>query len=729
MSLASPVDYYVSGNTLTITAGYLEGLNLSAGDTAEFEISFNVGDSAALAVEAVKNYKPGSDATLSDLTVGGSTVSGFTPGTYTCSVKLPHGTLPGSAAATVGATPSDPKATINVIQAASLPGSATVLVAAEDKATIQTYTVNFTFETVSNKAPKRKAGVPATTSASVTVNAAYTLDLLTIFEDTDSDPLAYTVSVDGASPVAAAVSFAYIPVSAGDIILVFKANDGTADSDDTYTVTLTASAAPPKTYALTITARTGGSTTTGSSSYAAGTVINIAATPSSGYSFNKWTSDGGGTFGSATSAGTTFTMPANDVTITASFTYNGSGGGSGSHTSAPSYKADVSGSGTSGTPLPVNVNTNNGSASVDLRTPTGDIFTDGGTMLITVPSIPGVDTYALGISASFLTGSQGEGSLTLTTGMGSITIPDNMLSGIPGTEGKKAGITIGQGDKSGLPDEVKTSIGNRPLVQLTLTLDGTQTDWNNPSAPVTVSIPYTPTTAELADPEHIVVWYIDGAGNAVSVPNGRYDPATGAVNFTTTHFSYYAIAYVQKTFGDLGSVAWAKGSIEVLASKGILEGTSETEYSPQTNITRADFLCFLVRTLGVDAEVDGNFDDINSDNYYYKEIGIAKAFGITKGTGNNKFSPDAYITRQDMMVLSERVLRMLKKLEAQGSASDLGSFTDKSLVAAYAVNSVASVVKEGLIVGSGNKVNPLGNTTRAEAAAFLYRVYNKYAGY
>ena len=486
----------------------------------------------------------------------------------------------------------------------------------------------------------------------------------------------------------------------------------------------TTTAEAVQTYALTITAGTGGSITTGSSgNYAAGTVITIAATPSSGYSFDEWSSAGGGSFGSTTSAGTTFTMPANAVTITAGFTYNGSGGGS--HTSTTSYKADVTETGIAKTTLPVNVNTNTGSATTDLGNLAGDIFTGEAAAVITVPSIPRVDTYILGISASSLSGTQGEGSLTFATGIGSINIPDNMLSGIPGSEGEKAGITIGQGDKSALPDEVKAAVGDRPLVQLTLTLDGTQTDWNNPEAPVTVSIPYSPTANELADPEHIVVWYIDGAGNAVSVYNGRYDPATGAVTFSTTHFSYYAIAYVQKTFGDLESVIWAKEPIEALASKGILEGTSKTEYSPQENVTRADFLCFLVRTLGVDAEVDGNFDDISSDAYYYKEIGIAKKLGLTSGTGNNKFSPDACITRQDMMVLTARALRMLKKLEAQGSDADLDRFADKSLVAAYAVNSVASVVKEGLITGSGDKLNPLGNTTRAEAAVFLYRVYNR----
>ena len=79
-----------------------------------------------------------------------------------------------------------------------------------------------------------------------------------------------------------------------------------------------------------------------------------------------------------------------------------------------------------------------------------------------------------------------------------------------------------------------------------------------------------------------------------------------------------------------------------------------------------------------------------------------------------------------MVVLTDRALRMLKKIEVKSTASDLEKFTDKALVAAYAVEGLASAVKEGLIVGSDDKVNPLGNTTRAEAAMFLYRIYNKY---
>ncbi len=441
-----------------------------------------------------------------------------------------------------------------------------------------------------------------------------------------------------------------------------------------------------------------------------------------GYTFGGWYT---GINGSGTKFTAATTVNAN-ITVYAKWTSDGGGGSSSgggrSNSSAPAYIANVKAGNGAETTLPVTVNKKSGSAAIEIGSQN---LTSGGTV-ITVPSIPGVDSYSVGIPVQELSMPDGHDTLTFNTDAGSITVPLNMLTGVAGIRGSKAEITINQGDKDKLPEDVKAIIGDRPVVQLTLTLDETPTGWNNSDAPVTMSIPYTPTEAELADPEHITVWYIDGSGNAVSVPSGRYDPATGTVTFSTTHFSIFAVVCVEKTFTDLGAVDWAKISIEVLASKGILKGATETEYDPQASITRADFLYFLVRTLGVDTKIGGNFEDISSDAYYYKEIAIAKKLGITSGTGNNKFSPDASITRQDMMVLTENALRMLKKIEAQGTAADLDQFADKSLVAAYAVNGVASVVKEGLIVGSGDNVNPLGNTTRAEAAVFLYRIYNKF---
>lgn len=581
-----------------------------------------------------------------------------------------------------------------------------------------------------NTPPAAKVPAPVQNVASGD-SVSFTAD--DIAQDSDGDPLTIT-AITAAPDIAVAtavLSNGTVTVtggSEGSTSLTVKVSDG-ADTADV-TVPVEVAAAPAATYALAVTAGTGGRITVGSSgNYTAGAVIAITAAPSPGYRFKEWTSTGGGTFADARSSNTAFTMPANAATITAGFIHNGSGRSDDRDRDAsapmPAYEAHVSREGAAETTLPVAVDTGAGSAAVELEIPAGDIFHSGSVTVVTVPSVPGVNAYTLGISAASLSGSPEGGSLTFATGAGSITLPGDMLSGIVGVGGQKAGITVGQGDKSGLSEEVRKYIGDRPMVRLTLTLDGKPAVWDNPDAPVAVAMPYPPTAAELADPEHIVVWYIDGAGNAVSVPNGRYDPATGTVTFTATHFSYYAVAYVHKTFDDLANAAWARESVEILASKGVLKGISESEYAPQADITRADFLYFLVRTLGIDAGINGNFDDISGGAYYYKEIGIARKLGITGGTGDNKFSPDACITRQEMMVLTERALGMLKKLKEPGMASDLAGFSDGSLVAEYAVGGVASMVREGLIAGRGGKLDPLENATRAEAAVFLYRVYGR----
>jgi hypothetical protein len=342
---------------------------------------------------------------------------------------------------------------------------------------------------------------------------------------------------------------------------------------------------------------------------------------------------------------------------------------------------------------------------------------------IDIPEIDGAKAYEITLPAVALSQGGTDRLIKIKTGAASLTVPGNMLQAAGANGSEKASLTIAAAGRSKLPMDLQAQIGDRPVIELGLKTGGRTVSWRNEDTSVTVSIPYLAAGEELADPEHITVWYIDGKGKVVEVPSGRYDQNPGAVTFRTSHFGNYAVVHVDKTFDDLGGVTWARKQIGVLVSRGVLKGVSETEYAPQAAITRADYLYFLVRTLGVNARFDENFADLKGDAYYYREIGIAKKLGITNGTGNNRFSPDEPITRQDMLVLTGRALEMLKKLELEGTASDLDRFADKSLVADYAVESIASLVREGLIVGSGDRVNPLGKTTRAEAAVFLYRIY------
>lgn len=313
--------------------------------------------------------------------------------------------------------------------------------------------------------------------------------------------------------------------------------------------------------------------------------------------------------------------------------------------------------------------------------------------------------------------------LSLTTPIASISFDAQTLDSIEEQTASELTFSAGRVDPETLGEDARKLVGDRPVYDFSITSGGRTISQFGGKA--TVSIPYKPMEEELRNPEYITVWYIDGSGNVVPVPSGRYDASTGTVSFTATHFSKYAVVYVQKSFGDLESTVWAKKQIEVLASKGIMEGRTDNVFAPQVGITRAEYIAALVKTLGVTAKADTNFKDVAERSRYYEEIAIAKKLGISNGSENNCFKPEDTITRQDMLVLTERALRSLGKLSSIGASADLERFTDRAEVKDYAAASIAALVKEGLIEGSSGKLNVKSDTTRAEAAVFLYRLYNR----
>ncbi|HHV99798.1 MAG TPA: hypothetical protein GXX36_09550, partial [Clostridiaceae bacterium] len=209
---------------------------------------------------------------------------------------------------------------------------------------------------------------------------------------------------------------------------------------------------------------------------------------------------------------------------------------------------------------------------------------------IKVEKADGAKEYVQGIPVSALNDNSKKMGLIIETEFGTIEVPSNTLTAAETEDAETAYLSIRRVDKNELGEELKKQIGEKPVIELKLKLDDKEIAWNNYNAPVTVSIPYEPTEEELKVPEHIVVWYIDGAGNVVPIPSGRYDAETGMIRFTITHFSKYTVAYVKKTFDDIANYAWAKKEIEVMASKGIINGTSATTFNPSADITRADFI-------------------------------------------------------------------------------------------------------------------------------------------
>ena len=347
------------------------------------------------------------------------------------------------------------------------------------------------------------------------------------------------------------------------------------------------------------------------------------------------------------------------------------------------------------------------------------------TVVMKVNEAEGCTEYRQKIPASIFAALNSDMKIRMETPLGTIGIQGDMFKAGEINKVSKVEIGLAIGDTSNLNEDLKNKIGNRPVIELSASIDGKKTDWKNSDAPVTVSIDYKPTAEELKDPDHIVVWYIDGNGGVNAVPSGRYNEKTGKVVFTATHFSQYAVVSEYSKFSDVADFKWAEKEIGAMASKGVIGTSDSGRFSPGAYITRAEFISYIVRALGLSAESDSNFSDVKSGDAYYEPIGTAKSLGITQGTGQNKFGPGLEISRQDMMVIVEKALRVANKLAANSVTSNLSEFTDRSAIAGYALESVAVLVGNDIVKGDGKRIDPKGKVTKAQSAVIAYRIYKK----
>lgn len=347
---------------------------------------------------------------------------------------------------------------------------------------------------------------------------------------------------------------------------------------------------------------------------------------------------------------------------------------------------------------------------------------------IEVPVISGANGYSVSLPSSLLTSNdiQANTLFQITTGTATMVVPSNMLTPDLIENQNIVQLSINKIDASTLPPAVSARVGNHAVVDVSLLVNGQAVEWNNPDASVQVSIAYVPTPAELANPDNIIVWYIDNSGNIHTVSNSRYDAEKGMLVFQTNHFSKYAVAYVSSNIEDITALPWANKQIDAIVARDILKVKSVNKFDPKADITRGDFIYGLVKALNLSTKFDENFADVNAADYYYNELGIAKKLGISNGVGDNKYNPNGTISRQDMMTLIARALKLTNKLDTTTvDESKLSKFEDHSKIASYAKDAVALVVAEGIIQGDGKNIEPQNKTSRAQAAVVLYRIFNK----
>lgn len=170
-------------------------------------------------------------------------------------------------------------------------------------------------------------------------------------------------------------------------------------------------------------------------------------------------------------------------------------------------------------------------------------------------------------------------------------------------------------------------------------------------------------------------------------------------------------------FADVANSAYYVDAVEWMLKREVTQGTTETTFSPNLNCTRAQIVTFLWRAAG-SPEPKGtvSFADVSAGSYYAKAVAWAIENGITGGTGDGLFSPDATCTRAQSAAFLYR---------AAGSPAVGGSagFSDVAADAYYA-QAVAWTKEHGITDGIGGGLFGSANgCTRAQIAAFLWRLY------
>ena len=271
-----------------------------------------------------------------------------------------------------------------------------------------------------------------------------------------------------------------------------------------------------------------------------------------------------------------------------------------------------------------------------------------------------------------------------------------------------------------LSNEAKAAIGSRPVYDFSVNVGNTAVSTFGGGS-IRVGVPYTPAADE--DKNAIVIYYINDKGGLEVVKNCRYDAQTGLVYFSTSHFSRYAVGYNKKSFTDITG-KWMQQAVEYMAARGVVDGVGGNNFAPDERTTRAQFVTLLMRALApvADASKMTQFSDVAAGKYYTDAVLQAKALGLVDGVGDNRFNPDETITREQMFTIAYRALEKLGLLDGFDKTDNKSVFNDKAAISSYAAEAVDVLAANGLVSGSGGKVNPKDLASRAECAQFLYNV-------
>ncbi|MBR4890511.1 MAG: S-layer homology domain-containing protein [Clostridia bacterium] len=176
-------------------------------------------------------------------------------------------------------------------------------------------------------------------------------------------------------------------------------------------------------------------------------------------------------------------------------------------------------------------------------------------------------------------------------------------------------------------------------------------------------------------------------------------------------------------FKDVNKDAWYYSYIKTLFEKGLMNGISEEEFAPDATLTRGMFVTVLYR-IEKEPKVNNEiaFTDVAAGKYYENAVKWAAANGIVLGVSETEFAPETEVTREQMATILARYVDY-KKVKVP--SKDGVEYTDNAEIAEYAQSAVVVANKLGILIGNDDgSFAPKSDATRAQAAALFARLLN-----
>lgn len=489
-----------------------------------------------------------------------------------------------------------------------------------------------------------------------------------------------------------------------------------------------------KTYAITADKAENGSVSASAARAKAGDKVTLSAAPASGYQLKTLTLTPETALDKTVSASTltyTFTMPANDVAVTAAFTVKpssgggagGGGAGGGAVAPAPTDSGSSSITAPDGTKVPATVEVKNGTAAVSADSSKLTAVSGKDSLTLDLSADSTVHTVSLtGDVVAALAGAKNGAALTLPNGTVALDRETLTALGSAAQADGMASISIASADKSSLTDAQRKYLPkNGTILNISAQVqpkNGTATRVHALNGTAAISVAYSLKSGENAD--HLVAYYLSEDGSFEKLPV-IYDAATGKATFKTTHFSTFVITHEYSSdFSDVNLRKWFYNEVNTALENGWFKGLTATKFGPDDGMTRAMLVQVLYRMSGSKAASTAQFTDVADGKWYAEAIAWASENGIVNGFTDGRFQPDTLITRQQLAAILYRY-DTYRGHTPQGSAA-LDGYADAASVESWAAEAMSWANGNGLVTGvTPTTLVPNGTATRAQVAVILSR--------